>query len=48
MVTAVMILIPWKESYDKLRQCIKTEKRHFADKGPGNESYGFSINHVWM
>ena len=23
---------PWKESYDKHRQCIKKQKHHFADK----------------
>ena len=44
----VTALVPWKESYDKPRQCIKTEKHHFADKGLYSESYGFSISHVWM
>ena len=24
---------PWKKSYDKPRQCIKKQRRHFADKG---------------
>ena len=38
---------PWKESYDKPRQCIK--KRHyFAVKGLSSQSYGFSNSHVWM
>ena len=23
---------PWKESYDKPRQCIKKQRHHFADK----------------
>ena len=27
-------LAPWKESYDKPRQCIKKQRHHFADKGP--------------
>ena len=27
-------LDPWKESYDKPRQCIKKQRHHFADKGP--------------
>jgi len=27
-------LAPWKKSYDKLRQCIKKQRHHFADKGP--------------
>ena len=28
------VLTPWKESYDKPRQCIKKQRQHFADKGP--------------
>ena len=27
-------LAPWKKSYNKLRQCIKKQRHHFADKGP--------------
>ena len=38
----------WKESYDKPRQRIKTQRRHFADKGPYSQSYGFSNSHVQM
>ena len=34
---------PWKRSYDKLRQCIKKQRHHFADKGPYSQSYGFSV-----
>ena len=37
-------LFPWKKRYDKARQNIKKERRHFADKGP--YSCGFSISHV--
>ena len=37
--------LPWKKSYDKLRQNIK-KQRHFADKGPSSQSYGFSSSHV--
>ena len=50
MVTAAMKLkdAPWKESYDKFRQCIKKQRRHFADKGPDSQNYGFSSSHVWM
>ena len=36
-VTATMKLrhlAPWKKSYDKLRQCVKKQRHHFADKGP--------------
>ena len=39
---------PWKESYDQPRQHIKKQRHHFANKGPSNQSYGFSISHVWM
>ena len=36
-VTAAMklkMLAPWKESYDKPRQCVKKQRHHFANKGP--------------
>ena len=36
------MLAPWKESYDKPRQCIKKQRRDFADKGLYSQSYGFS------
>ena len=50
MVTAAMKLkdTPWKESYDKARQCIKKQRHHFAYKGPYSQSYTFSNSHVWM
>ena len=41
------MLAPWKKTYDKPRQHIKTQ-RHFADKGPYSQSYGISSSHVWM
>ena len=34
-----------KKSYDKPRQCIKKQRHHFANKGPSNQSYGFSSSH---
>ena len=40
-------LAPWKESYDKPRQC-KKQRHHFVDKGPSSQGYGFSSSHVWM
>ena len=40
--------LPWKESHDKPRQCIKKQRLHFADKGLYSQSYGFSSSHVWM
>ena len=51
MVTAAMklkTLAPWKKSYDKPRQHIKTHRHHFADKFANSQSYGFSSGHVWM
>jgi len=41
-------LDPWKKSCDKPRQCIKKQRRYFADKSPYSQSYGFSSSHVWM
>ena len=39
---------PWKENYDKSRQCIQKQRHHFANKGPYSQSYGFSSSHVWI
>ena len=41
-------LAPWKESYDKLRQCIKKQRHHFSNKSLYSPSYGFSSSHVWI
>ena len=41
-------LAPWKESYDKLGQCINKQRHHFADKGPYSQIYGCCSSHVWM
>ena len=43
-----MMLAPWKESYDKSRECIKKQRHHFANQDPYSQSYGFSSSHVWM
>ena len=51
MVTAAMkskMLTPWKESYDKSKQCIKKQRYQFADKGLYGQSYGFFSSHVQM
>ena len=42
------MLAPWKESYDKPRQCIKKQRHYFATKGLSSQGYGFSSGHVWM
>ena len=42
------MLDPWKKSCEKPRQCIKKQRRHFADKGLSSQSYGFSSSHVQM
>ena len=51
MVTAAMKLkdaCSLKKSYEKPRQHIEKQWHYFADKGPYNQSYGFSNSHVWM
>ena len=40
-------LIPWKESYDQLRQHIIKQRHYTANKGPSSQGYGFSSDHVW-
>ena len=42
------MLAPWKRSYDQPRQHIKKQRHYFINKGPRNQSYGFSSSHVWM
>ena len=42
------MLAPWKNSYDKPRQCIKKQRHHFANKGPYSQSYSFSSSHAWL
>ena len=42
------MLVPWKKSYNKPRQCIKKQRHYFANKGPSSQGYGFSSSHVWM
>ena len=37
----IAFLAPWKESYDKPRQCIKKQRHHFADKSLYSQSYVF-------
>ena len=31
---------PWKEGYDKPRQCVKKQRHPLADKGLYSQSYG--------
>ena len=42
------IYIAWKKSYNKPTQHIGKQRHYFDNKGPYSQSYGFSINHVWM
>ena len=37
------MLAPWKESYDKPRQCIRKQRHHFSNKYPYSQSYGFLV-----
>ena len=43
----IKTLTPWKKSYDQPRQHIE-KQRHFGNKVPSSQSYGFSSGHVWM
>ena len=36
-------LATWKKSYDKLRQLIKKQRHHFANKDPSTQSYDFPL-----
>ena len=38
--------LPWKESYDKLRQHIKNQRHYFTSKCSYRHSYGFSSSQV--
>ena len=42
------MLAPWKNSYDKPRQCIKKQTHHFTDTVSYSQSYSFSSTHVCM
>ena len=42
------MLAPWKTSYDELRQNIKKQRHHFANKSLSSQSQNFSSSHVWM
>jgi len=44
----LMMLTPWKESYDQPRWHIQKQRPYFANKGPSSQGYGFSTGHVWM
>ena len=35
------MLVPWKNSYDKPRQCIEKWRHHFVDKGPYSQTMVF-------
>ena len=44
----IKIFAPWKKNYDKPRQCIKKQRRHFANKSSYSQNYVFSSSYVWM
>ena len=41
-------LLLGRKTVTQLRQHIKKQRHHFANKGPSSQSYGFSSSHVWM
>ena len=44
----LVVLTPWKESYDQPRQSIKKLRHYFVYKGPSSQGCVFSSSHVWM
>ena len=38
----------WKKNYDKVRQYIKKQRYHSANKRSYSQRYGFSGSQVWM
>ena len=42
----VKMLVPWKKSYNKLRQHIKKQRHYLDNKGPSSQRFGFSSSHV--
>ena len=44
----IKTLAPWKKSYDKPRQHIKSQRHYFVNKGLYSQSYVFSSSNVWM
>ena len=39
----IKTLTPWKESYGQPRQCIKKQRRNFANKGLSSETMVFPV-----
>ena len=39
---------PWKESYEKPRQCIKKQRHNFVNKSLYSQCYDFFSSHVQM
>ena len=40
------MLAPWKKNFEEPTQHVKTQRHHFANKGPCSQSYGFPSGHV--
>ena len=41
-------LVPWKKSYDKTRQHIKTQRHQSANSNLYSQRYDFSSSHLWV
>ena len=37
-----------RKTMANLDSVLKSREHHFANKGPYNQSYGFSSSHIWM
>ena len=42
------MLVPWRETYERPRECIKKQRDHFVNKGPYSQIYGFPSSYVQM
>ena len=41
-------LILGRKAMTNLDSILKNQRHYFANRGPSNQSYGFSSSHVWM
>ena len=44
--TELKMIVSWKESSDKPRQCTKKQRYPLAEKGPYSHSYGVPSSHI--
>ena len=42
------VISSWQERYDRIRQCVKKQKHHFAEKCSYSQGYDLLSSHVWL